>query len=49
MYKVRNLKGDTWQVYLDLPESIKDGSLYYQGSLSDCEAWIRLAEQGRLG
>lgn len=40
--KVRLLKDDKWQV-IDDSENVA-----YQGSLSDCESWIKLNERGLL-
>lgn len=57
MLKVENLINDTWQVVEykdDEPEEDYEGYIdryletLYQGSLADCEAFIRLKEQGRL-
>lgn len=42
--KVRNLQDDTWQVY----ETDTDET-QYQGSLADCEAYIRLHRDRLLG
>lgn len=41
-YKVRLLKDDKWQV-IDESERVS-----HQGSLSDCESWIKLKERGLL-
>ena len=38
-YKIEHLINDTYQVIKDNPFGVE-----YQGSLSDCEAWIRLKE-----
>ena len=51
-YKVENLMGDTWQV-IEVPEDIDvyrecGAMMIYQGSLSDCEAYIRLHEGGYM-
>lgn len=42
MYKVWLLKDSTYQVVDE------DNNLMFQGSLSDCEAWIRLTIGGYL-
>lgn len=42
-YKVYPLINDTWQVV-----EIETDSTMYQGSLADCEAWIRLVEDGYM-
>jgi hypothetical protein len=45
-YFVQNLQGDTWQVLSN--EIGTEDIVFYQGSLADCEAWIRLKESDRL-
>ncbi len=47
MYKVQLFLDNTYEVY-SFDE--KDGSFisHFQGSLSDCEAWIRLKEDDRI-
>jgi len=48
-YKVRHLKDKTYQVIDTECESDNFfHSVMYQGSLSDCEAWIRLNDGGYL-
>jgi hypothetical protein len=47
-YKVRLVQDDTYEVYSYGEETSEDIS-HFQGSLADCEAWIRLTEAGRLG
>lgn len=51
-YRVVNLSGDTWQVEEDSGRVSPLGwpvwEFRYQGSLSDCEAWIRLTEAGYM-
>jgi len=48
-YKVRHLKDSTYQVIEIETESENFfRSIMFQGSLSDCEAWIRLNESGYL-
>ena len=46
-YTVENLSGNTYQI-LDIEYSYYDGvtgvNVLFQGSLSDCESWIRLKE-----
>lgn len=46
-YKVRYFQDNTYEVY---GRNDDEESLYsfFQGSLSDCEAWIRLKEGGYL-
>ena len=44
-YRVDNLIGDIWQV-IDLGDEFEN--MVYQGSLSDCEAYIRLNERGYM-
>lgn len=46
-YKVINLIDNTWQV-IRISEILVEDEVMYQGSLSDCEAWIRLREGGYL-
>ncbi len=51
-FKVRHLQDDTYQV-ISLPEDYEQDDLYdlsvlYQGSLADCEAYIRLTENGYM-
>lgn len=48
-YKVQNLQDNTYQVY-SYPDDadFEDYTCVYQGSLSDCEAFIRLTEQGYM-
>lgn len=44
--KVRHLEDVTYQVvefYLNQDNEYEDESIVYQGSLSDCEAYIRLS------
>ncbi len=44
-YRVRFLKDSSYQVV----DTETDNELSeYQGSLADCEAWIRLKEAGKL-
>lgn len=46
MYKVQFFMDNTYEVYtLDDEGNFKS---HYQGSLADCEAWIRLKEDGRI-
>jgi len=50
-YRVENLEDDVWQVieyYLNQDTCEYEFTVYYQGSLSDCEAYIRLEENGYL-
>jgi hypothetical protein len=42
-YKVVPLMDDTYQVI-----DTETNSVMHQGSLSDCEAWIRLTERGYM-
>lgn len=44
MYKVRYFQDDIYEVYDD--ENYYDA--LYQGSLANCEAWIRLKEGNRF-
>ena len=49
MYTVRNLEDSVYQVLFqheDSPEYEYD--VMFQGSLANCEAWIRLNEKGLL-
>ena len=48
-YEVTNLMNDTYQVnsYPD-DADFEDYNQVFQGSLSDCEAYIRLHEQGYI-
>lgn len=58
MYKVRNkylLNEEKWEVYTHTVTATIDGEevdgyddVFYEGTLSDCEAWIRLNESGYL-
>jgi hypothetical protein len=48
-YKVRSLEDGIYQIF----EVDNDGLIYYstvlfQGTLSECESWIRLTEEGYL-
>ena len=45
--KVEALQGDTYQVVQIYTETY-DADVLFQGSLSDCEAFIRLREGGYL-
>lgn len=52
-YKVWNLQDDTYQVVKLTPDPYEPyggehEEVMYQGSLSDCEAWLRLHEKGYL-
>lgn len=44
-YKVKRGLDDEYEVY---DEYQCDYDIEYSGSLADCEAWIRLTEDGRL-
>jgi len=44
-YRVGFYLDDIYQVYDDLSE---EGGTLYQGRLADCEAWIRLHEDGYM-
>lgn len=57
-YKVELLMGNTYQVisenaydrtflHMKYPDEYQD-TVEYQGSLADCEAWIRLHEEGYM-
>jgi hypothetical protein len=48
-YKVESLIDSTYQVvvYVQVYEEI-EREVKYQGSLADCEAWIRLTEGGYM-
>jgi len=50
MFKVQNLKDDIYQVleYPDEDAELEEYSNVFQGSLSDCEAFIRLSEGNYL-
>ena len=43
-YGVTWMMDNTYEVY----DREENGKSVYQGSLADCEAWIRLTEDGRL-
>lgn len=45
-YKVRFFQDTTWEVYSVEEECVQS---HFQGSLTDCEAWIRLTERGYMG
>ena len=46
MYKVQLFMDTTYEVYtLDEEGNFQQ---FFQGSLADCEAWIRLHEEGRI-
>jgi len=45
-YKIRHLQDNTYQVYENDDE--RNWDTEFQGSLADCEAWIRLKESGRM-
>jgi hypothetical protein len=52
-YRVRNMQDDTWQVVRrDFAyDGVHDGyyeEIEYQGSLADCEAYIKLKEGGYM-
>lgn len=49
MYRVRFYIDNTYEVYEtdDLGEEVMFSSCF-TGTLSDCEAWIRLREAGRI-
>jgi hypothetical protein len=52
-YKVWNLQDDTYQVVKLTPDPYEPyggehEEVMYQGSLSDCEAWLRLHEKGYI-
>ena len=44
-YKVRFLQDNTWEVY-SVEEECEHS--HFQGSLTDCEAWISLTEGGYM-
>jgi hypothetical protein len=48
MYKVRLVQDNTYEVYWSCDDETSEYHSYFQGSLADCEAWIRLTEAGRL-
>ena len=43
IYKVRFYQDDTYEIV-----NTEVGEVEHQGSLSDCEAWIRLKEGGYI-
>jgi hypothetical protein len=45
-YKVKYFMDNIYEVYSSTEEGIFTS--YFQGNLSDCEAWIRLREQGKI-
>ena len=48
-FKVRFFQDNIWEVYSINPNTYEEiESSLYQGSLSDCEAWIRLEEGGYM-
>lgn len=49
-YKVRFFQDNTWEVYsVEKPtEKEEYYQSHFQGSLTDCEAWIRLTEGGYM-
>ena len=47
-YKVRYFQDYTYEVY-SYDEETSEYHSHFQGSLADCEAWIRLTEAGRMG
>lgn len=47
MFKVRLFQDNTYEVYVT-DDGSGYGRSYFQGSLADCEAWIRLRESGRM-
>jgi hypothetical protein len=48
-FKVRFFQDNTWEVYSINPDTYEEiEPSLYQGSLSDCESWIRLEEGGYM-
>ena len=43
IYRIVKYKDDTYQV-----QDIDTDEVYYQGTLSDCNAWIQLTEDGHI-
>ncbi len=47
-YKVRLVKDETYKVVKVAYDENEDDETVFVGTLSDCEAWIRLTEKGYL-
>lgn len=48
-YKVECLQGDIYQVFIPSGYEPEDRStVWFQGTLPECDAWIRLHEQGYM-